>query len=125
MTFTEEFEQQWSSLTACLTSEILRSADTGKAVSYEQLVELFNNEKKRWTVRGQYQNAWFELLGKENPEVAAEFEKALDSIKLMAKPLPIVRLYSQSISNQACNLSPQMYLFMYPGSMILWRKMAC
>lgn len=83
MTFTEEFEQQWSSLTACLTSEILRSADEGRHVSHEQLIDLFDNEKKRWTVRGQYQYSWLELLRKKKPEIAAEFETALDSVKLL------------------------------------------
>lgn len=82
MTLTQEFEQQWSSLINSLTSEMLRGANEGKAVSHEQLEQIFINEKNRWTVRGQYQYAWLELLHKKNPEVAAEFEKALDALQL-------------------------------------------
>ena len=83
MTLTQEFEQQWATLTNTLTSEILRGASVGKSVSHEQLEQIFDKETKRWTVRGQYQYAWFELLNKRNPDVATEFGKALDSTKLV------------------------------------------
>lgn len=82
MNFSQEFEQQWTTLTNCLISEVLRSADSGKAVSHEQLDQLFTNEKLRWSVRGQYQNTWLELVRKSNPTVAEEFEKTLESLQL-------------------------------------------
>lgn len=82
MNFSQEFEQQWSTLTNCLVSEILRSADNGRSVSHEQLEQLFANEKMRWSVRGQYQHAWLELVRKSDPAVAAEFEKTLESLRL-------------------------------------------
>lgn len=83
MTLTQEFEQQWMTLTNALVSEVIRSANAGKVVSHSSLEELFNNEKMRWTVHGQYQNAWFELLKRSDPEAAAEFKHALDSLRLM------------------------------------------
>lgn len=83
MTLTQEFEQQWSTLTNSVTTEILSNANQGKSVSHDRLEQLFNNEKKRWLVRGQYQYAWLELLRKKNADTAAEFEKALEAVKLM------------------------------------------
>lgn len=82
MTLVEEFEQQWTSLTNCITSEILRNSNSGRSTPHEYLEEVFANEKKRWQVRGQYQYAWLELLRKKDPAVAADFEKALNAVQL-------------------------------------------
>lgn len=82
MELTQEFEQQWSTLINSVTAEMSRCANDGKTVPYEQLEQIFNNEKRRWTVRGQYQYAWLELLRKKNQKVASEFERALEALKL-------------------------------------------
>lgn len=80
MTFEQEFQKQWTSLINYLNSEIIKEND--KNVNWDKMQLLFENEKKRWFLPGQYNNAWFEKLKRTDPEIARKFENALRSTKV-------------------------------------------
>ena len=80
MTLEQEFQKQWTSLCNYMNSEIIK-ANNGD-VDWNRIQSLFENEKRKWFLPGQYNNAWFEKLKRTDPEVAQKFEDALKSIKI-------------------------------------------
>lgn len=80
MTLEQEFQKQWTSLSNYLNSEIIK-ANNGD-VDWNRIQSLFENEKRKWFLPGQYNNAWFEKLKRTDPEVAQKFEDALKNIKI-------------------------------------------
>lgn len=82
MTFKEGFDQQWESLTNYLISEMLKSGKRGGTIDLGAVEQQLAMEKKRWKLPGQYQYAWIEKLRRQRPEIAGEFETALEAVKL-------------------------------------------
>lgn len=82
MTFEQEFQKQWTSLCNFLNSEIIKSSNGN--VDWKRIQSLFENEKKKWLLPGQYNNAWFEKLKRTHPDTAHEFEVALKAAKVEA-----------------------------------------
>ena len=91
MTLEQEFQKQWTSLSNYLNSEIIK-ANNGD-VDWNRIQSLFENEKRKWFLPGQYNNAWFEKLKRTDPEVAQKFEDALKSIKIKLIQQEIKALY--------------------------------
>ena len=81
MALAEEFDMQWKSVIAFLESEMITQLGNTGSVNAADLEEKLSNEKKRWLVPGQYQNAWYELLGKKDPQAAEAFRKKLDQVR--------------------------------------------
>lgn len=80
MTLEQEFQRQWTSLINYLNSEIIK-ANNGD-VDWKRIQSMFENEKKKWFLPGQYNNAWFEKLKRIDYEVAQKFEDALKNTKI-------------------------------------------
>lgn len=81
MSFADEFDTQWNSVTAFLESEMITRTQKRAGIDPLDLERKLENEKKRWSVPGQFNYAWLELLRKKNPAVADEFEKALENTR--------------------------------------------
>lgn len=84
MTFEQEFQKQWTSLCNFLHSEIIKSNNGN--IDWNRIQSMFENEKKKWFLSGQYNNAWFEKLKRTNLDVAERFEVALKSTKVEVVP---------------------------------------
>lgn len=82
MSFASEFDTQWNSITRFLESEMISQSDKTGTISLTDIEKKLENEKKRWSVPGQYNFAWLEQIRRENPAVADEFLKALDRAHL-------------------------------------------
>ena len=80
--YTEEFDQQWTGITNYLVSEMLGSVQQGGEISAEELQRRLEREKKKWHLPGQYEYLWLEKLRREAPQVAQDFEAALEDIRL-------------------------------------------
>ncbi len=78
MAFANEFDTQWNSVTAYLESEMIKQSDSKNGINLQDIEQKFENEKKRWSVPGQFNCAWHELLKKKNPTVAEAFLTALE-----------------------------------------------
>lgn len=81
MTLEQEFQKQWNSLCNYIKSEMLNDNVGVMEPSYIQSV--FEREKKKWFLPGQYNNAWFEKLKRTDLEVAIKFEAALKNINIV------------------------------------------
>ena len=84
MTFEQEFQKQWTSLCNYLNSEMIKA--TNGNVDWNKIQSMFESEKKKWFLPGQYNNAWFEKLKRTDPEVAQKFETTLKSINIELVP---------------------------------------
>jgi len=93
MTLEQEFQKQWTSLCNFVKSEILKA--NSHSVDLNRIQTTMDNEKKKWFLPGQYNNAWFEKLQRTNPDVARNFEENLKSIKI--EPVVVKKINSQII----------------------------
>ncbi len=80
MTLEQEFQKQWASLCNYVKSEILKF-NSGN-IDPNRIQSIIESEKKKWFLPGQYNNAWFELLKRTNPDTAQKFEEKLKQIKI-------------------------------------------
>lgn len=80
MALEQEFQNQWEGLCNYVKSEILKANDG--TVDLNRIQKIFESEKKKWFLPGQYNNAWFEKLKRTNPEVAQKFEDALKNVRI-------------------------------------------
>ena len=81
MSYREQFDEQWRTLTGTLQKEMIRHNETGN-VDAAELQILLENEKGRWLLKGQYNNAWLEKMRAAAPAVAADFERELNEIRI-------------------------------------------
>ncbi len=82
MAFVDEFDTQWNSIIAFLESEMINQSEKSGWIDLQDIERKFENEKKRWSVPGQYNYAWLELLKKKDPEIAEEFIRAIEKNRL-------------------------------------------
>lgn len=82
MSYSTEFQKQWKKVCNFLESEMIRSGKQSGVSQADKLLRLLENEKKRWHVMSEYNNAWLEKLRRENAGVAERFEKELEAVKL-------------------------------------------
>lgn len=87
MSYTEEFEQQWKSISNLIQNEMTKQQKSG-TVDVEQLQNTLENEKQRYSLAGQYHYAWLEKLRREKPDIAENFENALNAAKLEQTATP-------------------------------------
>lgn len=80
MALEQEFQNQWGSLCNYVKSEILKANDG--TIDLNRIQTIFESEKKKWFLPGQYNNAWFEKLKRTNSEVAQKFEDALKNVRI-------------------------------------------
>lgn len=79
MTFSEEFSTQWESLKNFLVSRMIESNDKTGKIDHEEINRLLENEKKRWSVAGQYNKIWLDNLRVTAPDVADELMAELSA----------------------------------------------
>lgn len=84
MSFSEEFRNQWDSLTNYLVSKMLTANDQGSPVAFSDLERILSNEKKKWAIPGQYNKIWFDNLTTTDSSVADAFNKELTAFTLKA-----------------------------------------
>ena len=82
MTLSEEFSQQWKSLSNYLLSEMMSGSQQSETIRLDRIEQLLATEKKKWSLPGQYQNAWLEKFRRTDSAAAAAFEQALADVKL-------------------------------------------
>lgn len=82
MTFSEEFSTQWESLKNFLVSRMIESNDKTGKIDYEEINRLLENEKKRWSVAGQYNKIWLDNLRAAAPDVADELVAELSAFRI-------------------------------------------
>lgn len=81
MAFADEFDTQWNSIEKFLESEMIAQSERKEGIDIFDIEQKLDNEKKRWSVPGQFNYKWIELLRKENPGIAEEFMEALDGVR--------------------------------------------
>lgn len=104
MTFEQEFRKQWASVSNYISSEIIRAGDSG--IDENRLQTMLDNEKRKWFLNGNYNNAWFEKLTMEAPETARRFEARLNSFKF------------KTVKGQRKNNSTSLFLMPVGGAIL-------
>lgn len=83
MSYLEEFQTQWRKLCTLIESDMLESYDRNGELDLNHTEVILDNEKRRWKMSSEYNAAWLEKARRVDGEVAGEFEKALEGVKLV------------------------------------------